>query len=77
MNDDLAVILFGDLHDGYMPVGPFKTMDDAFEWLEKNNKDHWPIGWVMSVINPKEFAEHMKENEEETNEEPPGTKNDN
>lgn len=65
---ELVVVLMGDLSDGYTPVGPFETPDAAFEWLDKNNKDHWPLGWVMPLVPQKDYADHMAEHEEDDSE---------
>ncbi|MBI2448859.1 hypothetical protein HYV49_01035 [Candidatus Pacearchaeota archaeon] len=63
-----AIILMGDLDDGYLPVGPFNSGKEAFEWLEKNNTESWPIAWVMDMVPQKEYAEHMKEHDDTCNE---------
>lgn len=42
MNDTPAVVLVGNIFDGYDVVGPFASFDEAAAWCDKNtHRDTW------------------------------------
>lgn len=43
----LCVVVHGSFGEGFEVVGPFKTEDLAFEWVEDNHGDDW---WIVPLV---------------------------
>jgi len=51
-----GIVMIGNLSEGWIPVGPFDTWEDACAWADEN------IGqsdtWVMSVYSPELYLQY-------------------
>ena len=58
------IAMFGNLSEGYLPVGPFDSFDDACDWAYRNaNRENW----IMEVTEPSEYKPEMLETAHEDN----------
>lgn len=53
-----VVVMCGNLSDGFTPVGPFDSWDEAAEWAEKYTRS---MAWVMTMLGPDEALKDLEE----------------
>ena len=46
-----AIIMHGNLSEGYEAIGPFKDLDDAGEYADRNGYNSCD-SWIMTLIQP-------------------------
>lgn len=57
-----AVVMVGNISDGWVSVGPFDSWEDACEWADKSIAES--MTWIETVYSPEEFfiMEELKTN---------------
>jgi hypothetical protein len=52
-----AIVLCGNLSDGFVAVGPFDSLDVAARWAMTSGIEVWTMTWVSSLVPPTEIPE--------------------
>lgn len=55
MDEYQAVVMIGNISDGWEIVGPFPSWDDASEWADKNIGENFT--WIATLYSPEQYFE--------------------
>jgi hypothetical protein len=58
MDEFKGIVMVGNMSDGWIPVGPFDTWEDACWWADNNIAE--TNTWVMSVYSPEKYMEYLE-----------------